>query len=261
MPDFLRKDPIVPGSPPPEPPRGLRLFHRSEKAASLPAAAQKPTAHQNGAGPAASIPGTEGEGDHVASVLRKPPLKIWTEYYAVSFLLLVGAFLTIGLLVLKPLIIRYREFGGQIATAATQLTDERAYLESLQRSIDAAQKIPTDTLEKVEEALPHGADVPKLLVILSRLAQKHGVELNSVQFSVSSGGGLEVDEIGIGMDIASPDYFTTRAYLDTLERNLQILDLQSISVSPASGQGQKTTYPIVLKTYALPSSPIVPRSP
>lgn len=167
--------------------------------------------------------------------------------------MLVGVFFTTGLLILKPLLVDYRQIGGEIATAGAVLTDERSYLESLQRSIDAAQKIPPETLADVEEALPRGVDIPKLLTMLSRLAVQHQIDLNSVQFSVGGDAG-EVQEVDISMDIGAADYFVLRAYLRAVEQNLQILDLQSISVVPTQAESNSQTYPVTLRTYALPGA-------
>lgn len=262
MPDFLPKRPDPTGPPAPEPRRGFGLFPHAKPDAPSAAPIAPPLSPLNPSrnpkrpsGPSAQPQGPEeGSGDHIASIVRKAPSKFWTEYYAVAFILLVGAFLTVGLLILQPLLVRYRQINGEIVTASTVLADERSYLESLQRSIFAAQEIPPETLEKVEEALPRGVDIPKLLVVLSRVAKQNGVSLNSVQFGV--GAGDDLTQVNIGMNISAADYLTLRTYLHAVEQNLQILDLQSISVVPTRlGESGGQTYPVILHTYALPAAP------
>lgn len=175
----------------------------------------------------------------------KPPSRLWTEYYGAIFLLLTGAFLTAGFLFLRPLILEYRGIGGTITATSEQLRDENEYLESLQRSIEAARSIPEQTLDDVNEALPRDMSIPKLLQILAEIAQQNGVQLNSVQFSEprlgdsSTGLFSAVQAMDINLGLQSSGYAYTRRFLDTLEHSLRLFDVQTITVAATNGSERR----------------------
>lgn len=189
--------------------------------------------------------------------------RLFISYYGSLFLLVVGIFLIVGFVVLRPLLETFKALGAEAAAAQEQLSDERAYLDSLNRSIAAAQQIPAETLADVEEALPSEPGIPELLAALSTIAETYNVQLSSVQFSApredagrgqsATSRGTPVQFVEISMNLSSPNYAATRRYLDAIERNLRLFDVQTISVAPGQGEtGQ--VYSIQLRTYLLPPS-------
>lgn len=183
-------------------------------------------------------------------VKQKKPSRFWTEYYAAGFLLIMVVFLLAAYLVLNPLIVQYKTLSASVAGAATQLVDERAYLESLQRSIVAANAIPPETLEDVDEALPRNPDIPKLLQMIAMITQEQGVQLNGITFALSPGGGAVagVDRVDMDINIVSSGYAQTRMLLDALEHNLRLFDIDSITLSAGSGSQDQS---LRLRTYNL----------
>ena len=198
---------------------------------------------------------------------RKRPSRLFTDYYAPIFLLLVTVALFVGFVLLRPLVMEYRESQGTIANTAMLLKDEQGYLDSLRQSILAAQTIAPQTLQDVEEALPQQPDVPKLLVMMSTLAQVNNVDLSNVQFTVSRAAAQEGDAFGgletvdIGINVASLGYAGTRRYLDALERNLRLLDVGVISLQPSGAAGSadgRWSYGLQLRAYSLPQPSSTP---
>lgn len=189
----------------------------------------------------------------------KKPSRLFLEYYGALFMLLLAAFVTAGFTVLRPLIADFKLTNSRIAAAVQTLKDERGYLESLERSIAAAKSIPPDVLLRVDEALPREVGIPKLLQTMAELAERHKVRLNSVQFNqpktppggeVQPSRALATAPLDISLTMRAPGYGATRAFLEGLERNLRVLDVQQITVTGNEQTGE-LTYSLQLRTYSL----------
>lgn len=188
--------------------------------------------------------------------------RLFVNYYGPMFLLIAAMFLIIGFTLLQPRLEAFKELRAQAASTQEHLDSERAYLDSLQRSIAAAQTIPEETLADVEEALPSEPGIPELLEGLSTIAETYRVQLSNIQFSTprddvsgesTASRGTPVQSIEVSMNLSSPSYAATRRYLDAIERNLRLFDVQTISVAPGQGEtGQ--VYTIQLRTYMLTPS-------
>lgn len=235
MPDFLNKDPA------------------SDQAAAPP----KRFPHT----PAPEVP--RGDEAHPPAVTVKAPSRIWTDYYGAIFLLIVAVFIGVGTFVLRPLVINFRRLEGTIASTATLLQDEQGYLTSVEASISAAQSIPPETLANVDEALPHDADVPKLLQAVTLFAKKENVTLSSVQFTAppaDSLGNGNPQTIDINMTVSLAGYAGLRQFLDGVEHSLRIFDMGAISVTSGdvggnAGAAGDTAYSFEIHTYFLPPPP------
>lgn len=197
----------------------------------------------------------------------RPPSRFWAEYYGPVFLLLVAAFIVAGFFLLRPLILEYKQLRADATSMTTRLRNERGYLDSLLRSIAAAQSIPAETLADVDEALPRDVGIPKLLETLARLAEADRISLSSVQFSTSKPStpmpgvpvvNRQAEGVDIAMSVAAPDYASTRRFLNAIERNLRVFDIQTIAVS-ADAEGGTQSYSIQLRTYVF-STPSVSAS-
>jgi hypothetical protein len=183
--------------------------------------------------------------------VKKAPSKIWTEYFGALFLFIIAIFILVAFFVLHPLIIQYKKITGTVAATATQLTDEQGYLDSLHRSIAAAQSIPPNTLADIDEALPREAGIPKLLTMMPLIAQQQHVSLNSISFAPSPGGGPQgSDTVDIDISFPTTGYTQTRQMLEALEYNLRLFDIDSITI--AGGSSQDQTQDIRIRTYNLP---------
>lgn len=183
------------------------------------------------------------------------------NYYGVLFLGMAGAFLLAGWTLLRPQLQNYKLVLAQVDSRQALLGGERNYLQSLEQSIAAAEKIPEETLQDIEEALPSEPGVPELIVRLSRLAEAHNIVLSNIQFSAPTNAadvnqnateqGNLVQVVGVNMNLASPSYAATRRYLDAVERNLRLFDVETLSVSPGQGEDGQS-YSVQLRTYVLP---------
>lgn len=207
----------------------------------------------------------EESGKPVKEKKKKKPSRLFVDYYGVMFLLLVAVFILAGFTLLWPLISEFKMANAEIESSVVTLKYERDYLESLQRSVAAAETIPPDTLMRVDEALPRRVGLPKLLQTMSLIAEQNGVSLSSVQFNepkqspaeTQQARALSATPLDINLTLGSPSYAATRRFLESVERNLRVLDVQQITVT-SNEQSGELTYTLQLRTYTL-SAPVPPK--
>ncbi len=192
---------------------------------------------------------------------KKEPSKLFVHYYGSVFLLLIAGFVAAGYFLLSPLITEFKEVNETIGTKLTEVDDARAFLESLDLSIQAAESIPEDTLMRVDEALPRDVGIPKLLKTIAEIATEYNVEVSSVQFAPGAAAkkeegatrspyrGMELSPIDINLTVDAPGYQVTRAFLEALETNVRVLDVNTISVTGEDDGAM--SYTMTLTAYTL----------
>lgn len=192
----------------------------------------------------------------------KEPSVLFTQYYGSIFLLVTAVFLGSGYLFLYPLVRSFKVLDRDIRRQNEVLQDERAYLNSLDQSIAAAQAIPEETIDRVNEALPRTIGIPKLLQNMSLIADENGVKLNSVQFNAvppedaasQRGRTIRMRPLDLNITLFSPGYRQTRAFLEDLETNLRVMDVKNIAVN-ANEQTGELSYAILLTAYSIEPAP------
>jgi hypothetical protein len=250
MPDFLHKDPGHAPDP----------SHTPAAGAPTPMVRRRLNA--------TSVPGDQlAEGEENSSIIKKPPSRVWTDYYAAVFLLSMAGFIGLGSLLLRPLVLDYRRHAAAIQATAALVTDEQAYLQSVQGSISAAQAIPPETLARVDEALPREASIPKLLQAVALFAEKEDAHLSSVQFTAPdntpSMDSTTPRGIDIGLSVELSGYVGFRGFLEGVEHSLRLFEMGGVSVSAdaigdAAGSSGPTSYSFQLRTFFLPPPPSTP---
>lgn len=215
--------------------------------------------------PGSSKPEQKGEGKKK----KKESSKLFTEYYGIIFLFLIGIFIGGSYFVINPLYAEFKTVNGDIETKLQTLEDERSFLNSLERSIAAAESIPAETLARVDEALPQDVGIPKLLLTMSELSKQNEVRLTNVQFSPTSepkgikkrrSSAIELVPIKINLTLEAPGYQSTRTFLEDLEENVRILDVSTINVSSNEQEGT-LSYTLELTAYSIKKSERAAPSP
>ncbi|MFA5129398.1 MAG: hypothetical protein WC477_00590 [Patescibacteria group bacterium] len=205
--------------------------------------------------------GIHGEGEkpsEPAGKKGKKPSPMLTHYYLPSFLILICVLSGGGYALLDPLFSQLKMTNEMIVAHNQESADAQAYLDSIERSIVAAQAIPEDVLNKVDAALPRDVDEPRLLATMEAFGKKTGISLDSVQFSTQAGSAdtgapvstLEVDPISISLNVISPSYTAARIFLQEVEQSIPLLDVSRISVSGDKVTGE-FTYQLEMKTYSV----------
>lgn len=198
----------------------------------------------------------EGEEEKVRHVIRKEsPLLV--HYYQSVFLLLIMLFVASGYFVLNPLIATFKQVNLEVSSTLTQKEGAEAYLASLNRSIKAAETISPETMKRIDEALPKEVNIPVLMKTFLLLAKNNGVKMGSINFSPEQSsadaagyGGYALATVRASASITAPGYLVMRRYLEDLQKNIRLLDVESIRVDGDEESGEMN-YTIELKTYYL----------
>lgn len=119
--------------------------------------------------------------------------------------------------------------------------------------------IPTADLEKINALLPDAVDTVRLIIEINGIAARHGMTLLDISVgnvetgSADSGATLgpsrmPYGSVSLGFSVVAT-YDRFRAFLADLERNLRILDVDSISFSEADTRTGLTTFGVSFNTY------------
>ncbi|MFH1077923.1 MAG: type 4a pilus biogenesis protein PilO [Patescibacteria group bacterium] len=182
----------------------------------------------------------------------KRPSKILGEYYGSIFFAIILTFLAMTALVLKPKLDVVKGTNAEVTVNLQSLEQGRTYLESLERSISAAEGIPPSILDQVDRALPRETGVPELLVLFGDTATKDGVKISNISFAEESESTRQtratstVSEVSINLSVTAVNYAQIKRFLRDIETSLRIIDVTGINVST---QGKESAYAILLKTY------------
>ncbi len=184
-------------------------------------------------------------------------VRFFSEYYAVSFLFIIVAFIGGAFLVLRPMIETIKETNAQTTSRLLTIDQERVYVASLDQSVAAAQSIPSATLDQVNRALPHDPRTPELLVQFGAAAARNQLRIDSIGFNVtrSSSAGAEsktsvtnlIAPLDITLAIHAHNYFDMKRFLTDIETSLRLIDVTGMTTS---GVGTDLTYTLQLRTYS-----------
>jgi hypothetical protein len=179
--------------------------------------------------------------------------RIFTEYYAALMLFLIAGFVAGAVLVLRPLLLDIKETNAATEARLQSIDTERAYLASLEQSVAAAEAIPSDALENVVRALPNGTNEPLLLVQFEAAAARHGVRIDSVNFTESKpvvakakATASLVQPVEVNLVIRAKSYFDVKRFLADVEGSLRLMDV--VGITATSGTGE-LRFLLQLRTY------------
>lgn len=107
-------------------------------------------------------------------------------------------------------------------------------------------------IDDVKKVVPQGPDIPELLVNLEAIASRSLMTFNSVTVSeagrsTSAAEGTAVSPTGVqNLSISvsvTGEYNNLKVYLDSLEKNIRLLDVQSVSM------GSEGSYNLTMNAY------------
>ena len=127
-------------------------------------------------------------------------------------------------------------------------------LETLVSNIDSQYGRSLDLLRQV---LPTQANVPELIAQVDALTRKSGFEMNSIDITESSAASLIKNNpainssplrlVNINLSVSGGSYPNFKILLDNIEKNIRLLDLNSVSF--AGGTSEIVNYTLNLRTY------------
>lgn len=143
---------------------------------------------------------------------------------------------------------------GQYDEALTQSTKLRKERDEL---LSKRNTFSTDNVRKLERLLPDNVDNIRLIIDIDNIASRYGLQVRNVALgdttsssrnqTVGQGQGA-VGNVELGFSVGAT-YERFLAFLTDLEKSLRIVDVESIKLTP--GTGDLDTYTLQIKTYWL----------
>lgn len=165
------------------------------------------------------------------------------------FLGAVGVFS--GLIV--PESVRIQELRGERDALATLLEEENARLEAVMRLFEQFGNL-TNLGGTLSMALPAKEEVPSVVNQLQGAAKASGVTISSLDISLppvkptnSKNFVRPLGEVQITFTLTG-DYESIKKYLDAIETNIRIMDLESLGLQGGT-ETDTMSYNIVVKAY------------
>lgn len=156
----------------------------------------------------------------------------------------------------------------EITAKQEELVKKEALIKTIEKLIDK-YKSSEEILKKLDYILPGDSDVPNLIVQIDAIAKESGMNVGNVDIVVSdqkgtskaeaarSGGttnqektAVDYKVVTIGLEM-SGDYTALKKFLQTVEENIRLIDIESITLSTKSqeGTGSVFEFNVVLNTY------------
>jgi Tfp pilus assembly protein PilO len=177
--------------------------------------------------------------------------KLINLYYLVTVILVV-LLLAVGAM-LMVMVYSNDDISTMVTQRAEVLASKQSELAKLQ-----AMKTDYDNLEKsaqrILEVLPEGKNLPEIIVQLEELAKKNNLTMTNINIAEDKTviepnqkvNKTEVKKVILTTSLTGGDYFTLKDYLVDIEKNVRLLDIQSLAYSPVSN-----SYDLMLNTYYL----------
>lgn len=187
------------------------------------------------------------------------------QRFTVYATLTVLVFLTAGFVfVVNPKISEIRSFGVFNLQRTREQRGEVAESLRLTRSIlESYNAVNMQDSEKLQSVLPTSADLPAMFIQVEALALSAGLRLNNVSFTTVSAAhrdtkttATDVKETPSGLQQMQVNftvsgghgYASLKNFLSTLESSVRLLNVQSLTYSPAQ-TGEEETYTITALSY------------
>lgn len=190
--------------------------------------------------------------------IRNKTLIIINRFYIIIAVFLVIAILTLGyLLTFNKEYNKIKSLGTvDYQKKINELESKKSNLAQIEKVYDSYKKISQEEIKKLSIMLPPEKDVPSLFIEMEALARESGLALNSIDVaqagavSITAGvaegsATLNIKKLNINLKIQGIDsYDRLKLFLGNVEKSIRILDLNSLSYSPA-----QDSYGISLVTY------------
>jgi len=190
--------------------------------------------------------------------------RFFTEYYASAYLFLIAAFILSAVFVHRPLLNQVKSLKAETGQKIEATQSQTEYLKRVEASVSAAQSIPQEILEQVDQALPTESDIPSILLQLKTAAERDNVLIDTVNFTeakvvpskvstatTTPAGAVPVE---IQLNIRARDYFAFKRFLSDIEGNLRLMDVVGVTAAAASASSKDLAYGLQLRTYIYPAS-------
>lgn len=137
-----------------------------------------------------------------------------------------------------------------------ELEAKRSRLSEIEKAHESFKKISGEEIKKIATILPKGKDTPSLLIEMEALAKENGLILSGIDIAETGAisvpvqaqegaASLNIKKININFKIQGINsYDKFKTFLSSIEKDIRLLDLNSLTYSPAAD-----SYSISLVTY------------
>lgn len=151
---------------------------------------------------------------------------------------------------LKPQYNKVRVSGAlNLEAKQESLNNKKDHLSQLKELAENYSGLSAGDIIKVEKILPREEDIPGVLAQLEKLAVDNGfnilsLDINSVQSLSRDKQQSLVKKLSLSLAIEGGDYASLKLFLDQLENNLRLFDVESLNFTAGSG-----LYTLNISTY------------
>ena len=149
----------------------------------------------------------------------------------------------------------YRELNNlqdRLAQKNTELENQNKYMQQL-LEIEEKRKEKKELVNKVNNALPLGSDIPSLLNFLQEACIQTGMGLDAVSWQELLSSNKEkrgrLKEYSISLKL-SGSYFAFNNFLFSLERSSRLIDVIESEFSISEEENEPIPFDIVLRVYS-----------
>lgn len=178
-------------------------------------------------------------------------------------LILILAFVGVVVFLDMPKVQKILDLRRQIKEEKEKFSEKQILLAKIEKLVQLYEE-NKENFEKINDVLPFNQDIPNLIVQLEALAFENGLVLEDITLTPTeketAGRAKEVrtqeEKVSKDYQILAVnfkligDYLAFKNFLKTVEENMRLMDIISISFSLASGEGvQIFNFDLNLKTY------------
>jgi len=190
-------------------------------------------------------------------------IKIKTLQYINKFYIIIAVILVIAILMASYFTFFKKEYAHIKSLGVTdyqQRLNERdtkkSQLAQLEKVFENYQKVSKDEIKKLSVILPSEKDTSSLMIEMQAMVSESGLTLDSIDMSqggvvslaagtAGSSPALNIQKISVNLKVSGIDsYNKLKLFLNNIEKNIRILDLNALTYSPETMQ-----YGINLVTY------------
>ena len=172
-------------------------------------------------------------------------------YYLVAIIVVV-ILLAIGSLIMMVV------YSGDDISAMVTKRQESLAGKQVELAKLTAMKTDYEQLEqssqKILEVLPEDKNLPEIILQLEELAKKNNLTMTNINIAEDkpvaennqNAKKVTIKKVILTTNLSGGDYFTLKNYLMDIEKNVRLLDIQSLAYSPVNN-----SYDLMLNTYYL----------
>lgn len=123
-----------------------------------------------------------------------------------------------------------------------QIENQKKVLEEKQNLINTVEGLRSEyennkeTLDKLDYIVPGKQEIPNLIVQIEAIAAKGGLVLGEMRFKTEEKSSEKYNTLIIELSL-SGDYASFEKFLSTIEENIRLMDVESITFTSAESEG------------------------